>query len=475
MIDLSVLFESNINTTFFAFIGFFTLATLAVWLKVMTVDKKDKAKLQEELLESTPAQLLKSKHGIVSAQNSGPICIRKWPEALEEKSLGFDWMPAFVTSLGVLGTFLGISYGLSDLEPLDLHAKGSSDKLLASIGGLLEGMKVAFYTSVAGIIGGLVLSLLRHTIFLRKVRNQNIESIKALESKGFRLFDMSDMVASMGSNDMVDAAQAMAESARSFNADAIADKMTSSLSPMLERIGEELNVLSEIKKENGEQVLQKMMDDLRSQVIEPIQVRLESTAGLVDQSTTSVTKLTESLLPLGEELDQTVDKLREHQQESIASIENVLNRFQQEVGEKLSQQLISAGEILNETLEKLNTDLGAHLETLNALATQMPSLDAELVASIEAVLNQVVGTSRELLKQIQEGSDHQNAQLKELLNEVANYHGSSREFLDEYIKSVNKSSTDVHAKLLNVAQVLATAASIADSTEHSKDLTHEPA
>ncbi|KZY84128.1 hypothetical protein A3741_30315 [Oleiphilus sp. HI0069] len=126
-------------------------------------------------------------------------------------------------------------------------------------------------------------------------------------------------------------------------------------------------------------------------------------------------------------------------------------------------------------MEKLNTDLGAHLETLNALATQMPSLDAELVASIEAVLNQVVGTSRELLKQIQEGSDHQNAQLKELLNEVANYHGSSREFLDEYIKSVNKSSTDVHAKLLNVAQVLATAASIADSTEHSKDLTHEPA
>src|SRR5690606_31143774 len=47
-------------------------------------------------------------------------------------------------SIGVLGTFIGLSAGLSDLNV------GNTDALRTGIGALLDGMKVAFYTSVFG-------------------------------------------------------------------------------------------------------------------------------------------------------------------------------------------------------------------------------------------------------------------------------------------------------------------------------------
>lgn len=49
-------------------------------------------------------------------------------------------------SIGVLGTFIGLSVGLSEL-----HDSGGTEALRSGIGSLLGGMKVAFYTSVWGV------------------------------------------------------------------------------------------------------------------------------------------------------------------------------------------------------------------------------------------------------------------------------------------------------------------------------------
>ncbi len=50
--------------------------------------------------------------------------------------------PALLASLGILGTFVGIVVGLLDFDP---------QRLDESIGGLLEGLKTAFFSSIAGI------------------------------------------------------------------------------------------------------------------------------------------------------------------------------------------------------------------------------------------------------------------------------------------------------------------------------------
>jgi len=60
-----------------------------------------------------------------------------------------EMIPSLVSTAGVLGTFLGITLGLLFFETKDL---GSSIPLL------LDGLKTAFFTSLAGMVGSMFLS-----------------------------------------------------------------------------------------------------------------------------------------------------------------------------------------------------------------------------------------------------------------------------------------------------------------------------
>ena len=65
-----------------------------------------------------------------------------------------ELIPSLLTSLGILGTFLGLSRGLSSLNFAD------STQLIQGIPDLLSGMKFAFGTSVAGISCSLVFNMI---------------------------------------------------------------------------------------------------------------------------------------------------------------------------------------------------------------------------------------------------------------------------------------------------------------------------
>ena len=65
-----------------------------------------------------------------------------------------DLIPGLLTSLGILGTFMGLMRGLSGIDFTD------ANKLIAGIPTLLEGMRFAFATSVAGISCSLAFNML---------------------------------------------------------------------------------------------------------------------------------------------------------------------------------------------------------------------------------------------------------------------------------------------------------------------------
>ena len=55
-------------------------------------------------------------------------------------------IPGVMTGLGILGTFIGLSFGLQNFNT------GSSGEIAESIAPLMSGIKVAFHTSVFGMI-----------------------------------------------------------------------------------------------------------------------------------------------------------------------------------------------------------------------------------------------------------------------------------------------------------------------------------
>lgn len=87
---------------------------------------------------------------IVSALLAGYyIVISEKNGKLLQRSRWIDQLPSLISTLGVLGTFAGITVGLIYFDTGDLDN---------SIPHLLDGLKTAFFTSLAGMIGSLCLS-----------------------------------------------------------------------------------------------------------------------------------------------------------------------------------------------------------------------------------------------------------------------------------------------------------------------------
>ena len=63
-----------------------------------------------------------------------------------------------MTGLGILGTFIGLSIGLQAFNT------GSAEEITNSIGPLMDGIKVAFHTSIYGMIFSLTFNLIFKTV-----------------------------------------------------------------------------------------------------------------------------------------------------------------------------------------------------------------------------------------------------------------------------------------------------------------------
>lgn len=106
---------------------------------------------------------------IVAAFVAAWIYIICTPDAkLQRRKRWIDQLPSLISTLGVIGTFLGITKGLLafDTEGLD-H----------SIPILLDGLKTAFFTSLLGMTGSLILN--RVVILKSEKVTKNSESEKA--------------------------------------------------------------------------------------------------------------------------------------------------------------------------------------------------------------------------------------------------------------------------------------------------------
>lgn len=71
-----------------------------------------------------------------------------------------DWIPSVLTTVGVLGTFVGLQIGLGGIQ-----LEGSVEQMLGGIRILIEGAKTAFSTSIFGVTAGILFGL-----FLRCAR-----------------------------------------------------------------------------------------------------------------------------------------------------------------------------------------------------------------------------------------------------------------------------------------------------------------
>lgn len=100
------------------------------------------------------------------------------PRLIHDRLLSY--LPSAMTAIGVLGTFLGLTIGLSGL---DFSDSTDVDSLRQGINQLIGGASVAFFTSIAGVFASLMTNS-QHKIYERKFESE----LKGLQNSVDRRF-----------------------------------------------------------------------------------------------------------------------------------------------------------------------------------------------------------------------------------------------------------------------------------------------
>ena len=134
------------------------------WLSVSQLESFFGQKLLDRLFDEYKRKVEQERRtgmivgGIDEAINEDELALRCWHGVLMQ-------IPGILTGLGLLGTFIGLITGISSIEV------SSVDAALESVKTLFDGIQVAFFTSISGIILSIVFNIMYRIVWNIMVRD----------------------------------------------------------------------------------------------------------------------------------------------------------------------------------------------------------------------------------------------------------------------------------------------------------------
>lgn len=240
-----------------------------------------------------------------------------------------------MTGLGILGTFIGLSLGLNSFD-----LSGSATDIEKNIQPLMDGIKVAFHTSVCGMVYSLLFGYFYKAFYA----------------------------------DVEDAVDAFLECYSECVVKRYDNGYTSTLYKYMEKQIELQQAI--LDKQEAYVLTQKVIsDDLRD-------VKTELTQRLVNS-------ITEILVPHIERMSSSVEKFAEQTQKNqIDGLERIVDQFVNTMTSSLGDSFQQLANIINETNEwqtKSLEQMQLTLDKINELAIDLATVNNEIQQSIASV------------------------------------------------------------------------------------------
>ena len=308
-------------------------------------------------------------------------------------------VPTYLTTLGILGTFIGISIGLSDFN-------SHPDNVDQSIVSMISGMKTAFITSIVGI----GLSILFKVIV-------SIEKDRILFKQNLK-YNTEDLILSQNS--------------------------------ILEKQSEILNNIYENMQTKD---YRELMDDMVSN-LESISFKQEL---IYDKLSSNQEEFIESLDNFGTRISQNATKI------VIESLEKVVHDFNinliNQFGDNFKKlddsiyKLIEWQETYSETLESIKDYAEVNLESLNNTTQAIKDIaeEASGISSVVKGLGSIIDIHN---KQISDFSIYYDtlSEIQERAKDAIPYLQNYHKLNEEHTKKITGQSTDLIVKTINSFQ-----------------------
>ena len=388
---------------------------------------------------------------------------------IEKKKRWIEQLPSLVSTCGVLGTFLGITIGLIGFDTKDIAG---------SIPILLGGLSTAFFTSLAGMIGSLLLS--------KQVTGYYDEIEKGVSDATTAAAMVVKSIESL-----ISGQKSQIQTQSKFYND-VATRISNIENVIIDLISNQadkeqiIELQNQVKKAHS--LLQKGIDEQIIPCIKKAQANTEKIAMIVpdvqrlnrnigdlldigsampsqmDEVSEKVTKLTDKLHSEVIEIEEAMDKtnnllelkfneftelLKKSNTEALVEVmKKVTEEFQKQMGELINKLVQENFDQLNKSVEQLNTWQIENKEMIASLTKQYKEM-ADNFDATSTTLTKVGGDTRLLvsdggkLRQIIDAlnkvliEDTKFLEVSSKLAETADLTKDNMQKFDESTKSLN--------------------------------------
>ena len=262
--------------------------------------------------------------------------------------------PTLLTALGVLGTFAGIYFGL---QKINLNNISEANNLLEASTQLMEGMKLAFVTSLFGLgTSSVFMVILAIGKWLREKRRDNLRNklreVAILETPVrllSRLGNQQSNQREVGES-LKDVAYSL-KGISNLSADKIGqatgkcfrDVVQQDVKPLYQELYQELQQLRTTQESQGQtietlikqqgQTVETLVHQMETQLIEPVVKRLDESATLTKEASLAVRELRESLGGIAESLSSAISTIQEFQKTTLGELQDFAKNLQEILGQ----------------------------------------------------------------------------------------------------------------------------------------------
>ncbi|MBE9144436.1 MotA/TolQ/ExbB proton channel family protein [Planktothrix mougeotii] len=262
--------------------------------------------------------------------------------------------PTLLTALGVLGTFAGIYLGLQNIN---LDNISEADNLLKASTQLMEGMKLAFVTSLFGLgTSSFFMLFLAGGKWFREQRRDDLRNklreIAILETP-VRVLSRLDNQQS-NQTELVETLKNVADSLKgisNLSADQIGQAtgkcfrivVQQDIKPLYQDLYQELQQLRTTQESQGQtietlikqqgQTVETLIHQMETQLIEPVVKRLDESAALTKEASLAVRELRESLGGISASLSSAISTIQEFQKTTLVELKDFAVNLQEILGQ----------------------------------------------------------------------------------------------------------------------------------------------
>ena len=342
----------------------------------------------------------------------------------------YQSVPNLLTGLGILGTFVGLAFGVGAAS--SGISSGDPSAITASLQELLDGASLAFLTSIAGIFSSILfVPVVR--FWSRKLHLEVSKWVGAIEGRVRRVTPESVAL------DQLDEARSATEQLKTFNTElvfsiekALDEGVAGRLTPQIERLIEAVDGIRSDRSTDAGQMVEHALDRFTAAMQERTGDQFEEMASIVSN--------------LNETLKDSAAGLAQSQKDVGETLSSVMTEVKTSMGagatamtETLEQSLAEVTHIVSGASQQLADQLTESSTTAATELSQVFSSSSQRIADVcsEAISN-ISGALRSLAK-ASESLDRSTRQSEHVLANMS-------EFVDR-INSLRNTIESVHREI----------------------------